>query len=288
MELRFIDLSGPVTIPATSAETLLKVAGGKAAPRPADKVEVTQTLDTRQFAINGSLSLEVSATASGLVPELDDLLDLAPLSALAKVRQVTVIDPLMVKELNTWGEKVAPRTERRWSITLDGDAIRAADKASDVPFPTVKAANTTTVWRTYQDIDPIVLSKASVLLDRVKVAQGAGYVPPAVEDYSAYLYAGSAAMVAFVAWLIFRQRDTGPRPPRARDVFKLPAAIDGFSVVALLRKLGASPLVKFTAAQQAELQQDIERVQSGCFGGTATLSPADLKSLAEKWLRQLR
>ena len=288
MELRFIDLSGPVTIPATSAETLLKVAGGKAAPRPADKVEVTQTLDTRQFAINGSLSLEVSATASGLVPELDELLDLAPLSALAKVRQVTVIDPLMVKELNTWGEKVAPRTERRWSISLDGDAIRAADKASDVPFPTVKAANTTTVWRTYQDIDPIVLSKASVLLDRVKVAQGAGYVPPAVEDHSTYLYAGIAALVAFVAWLIFRKRDTGPRPPRARDVFKLPAAIDGFSVVALLRKLGSSPLVKFTAAQQAELQQDIERVQTGCFGGTATLSPADLKSLAEKWLRQLR
>jgi len=288
MELRFIDLSGPVTIPATSAETLLKVTSGKPASRPADKVEVTQTLDTRQFAINGSLSLEVAATASGLVPELDDLLDLAPLAAVAKVRQVTAIDPLMVKELNTWGEKVAPRTERRWSITVDGDAIRAADKATDVPFPTVKAANTTTVWRTYQDIDPVVLSKASVLLDRVKVAQGAGYVPPVTEDYSTYLYIGLAAVTAFVAWLTLRKRDTGPRPPRARDVFKLPASIDGFAVVALLRKLGTSPLVKFTATQKAELQQDIERVQSGCFGGTTTLSEADLKSLAEKWLRQLR
>ena len=288
MELRFIDLSGPVTIPATSAETLLKVASGKPSPRPADKVEVTQTLDTRQFAINGSLSLEVAATASGLVPELEDLLDLSPLAAVAKVRQVTSIDPLMVKELNTWGEKVAPRTERRWSITVDGDAIRAADKATDVPFPTVKAANTTTVWRTYQDIDPVVLSKASVLLDRVKVAQGAGYVPPVAEDYSAYLYVGLAAVTAFVVWLTLRKRDTGPRPPRARDVFKLPATVDGFSVVALLRKLGASPLVKFTPVQKAELQQDIERVQTGCFGGTTTLSPADLKTVAEKWLRQLR
>ena len=288
MELRFIDLSGPVTIPATSAETLLKVASGKPTPRPADKVEVTQTLDTRSFAINGSLSLEVAATASGLVPELDDLLDLAPLAAVAKVRQVTAIDPLMVKELNTWGEKVAPRTERRWSITVDGDAIRAADKATDVPFPTVKAANTTTVWRTYQDIDPVVLSKASVLLDRVKVAQGAGYVPPVAEDYSTYLYIGLAAVTAFVVWLTLRKRDTGPRPPRARDVFKLPATIDGFAVVALLRKLGTSPLVKFTAAQNAELQQDIERVQTGCFGGTTTLSTADLKTVAEKWLRQLR
>ena len=288
MELRFIDLSGPVTIPATSAETLLKVAAGKVASRPADKVEVTQTLDTRQFAINGSLSLEVAATASGLVPELADLLDLAPLAAVAKVRQVTAIDPLMVKELNTWGEKVAPRTERRWSITLDGDAIRVADKATDVPFPTVKAANTTTVWRTYQDIDPVVLTKASVLLDRVKVAQGAGYVPPVAEDYSVYLYGGLAVVAAFVAWLIFRKRDTGPRPPRARDVFKLPTTIDGFAVVALLRKLGASPLVKFTSAQQSELKQDIERVQTGCFGGASTLSESDLKALAEKWLRQLR
>jgi hypothetical protein len=47
-------------------------------------------------------------------------------------------------------------------------------------------------------------------------------------------------------------------------------------------------LVKFTAAQKAELFQDIERVQSGCFGGATTLAEADLKTLAEKWLRQLR
>ena len=288
MELRFIDLSGPVTVPATSAETLLKVAGGKASPRPADKIEVTQTLDTRQFAINGSLSLEVAATAAGTVPELDDLLDLAPLAALAKVRQVTVIDPLMVKELNTWGDQVAPRTERRWSVTLDGDAIRAADKATDLPFPTIKAANATTVWRTYQDIDPVVLTKNSVLLDRVKVAAGAGYVPPVAEDDLTYLYVGLAVAAAFVGWLVFRPRNTGPRPPRARDVFKLPASIDGFAVVALLRKLAASPLVKFSSAQHAELKADIERVETGCFGGATTLSEADLKTLAEKWLRQLR
>lgn len=288
MELRFIDLSGPVTIPATSAETLLKVAAGKAAPRPAAKVEVTQTLDTRQFAINGSLSLEVAATAAGTVPDLDDLLDLGPLVAVAKVRQVTVVDPLMVKELNTWGDQVAPRTERRWSISLDGDAIRAADKATDVPFPTVKAANTTPVWRTYQDIDPVVLTKDSVLLDRVKAAPGAGYVPPVAQDDYTYLYAGLAVLLTAGAWLVFRKRDTGPRPPRARDVFRMPATVDGFAVVALLRKLGTSPLVKFTGAQKAELQQDIERVQSGCFGGATTLTEADLRSLAEKWLRQLR
>jgi hypothetical protein len=288
MELRFIDLSGPVTVPAVSAETLLKVTTGRPAPRPTEKIEITQTLDTRQFAINGSLGLEIAATASGLVPELDDLLELSPLSSVAKVRQVIAIDPLMVKELNTWGEKVVPRTERRWSVTLDGDAIRAADKATEVPFPTIKAANATSVWRTYQDIDPIVLSKASVLLDRVKAAPGAGYLPPAAADYSNYLYGAIAAATALLAWLIFRRRDRGPRAPRARDVFRLPAQVDGFAVVALLRKLDASPLVGFTSAQRSEIRQDIERVQAGCFGGAVTLTEDDLRNLAEKWLRQLR
>ena len=288
MELRFIDLSGPVTIPATSAETLLKVATGRPAPRPATKLEVTQTLDTRQYPLNGGLSLEIAATASGLVPELEDLVDLGPLTRLAKIRQVTATDALMVKELNTWGEKVAPRSERRWSITLDGDAIRAADKATDLPFPPLKAADAAVVWRTYQDIDPVVLQKPSVLLERAKVAPGAGYVPPVAEDYSAYLYGAGGALLAAAAWFVLRRRDAGPRPPRARDVFRMPAAVDGFAVVALLRKLGASPLVRFTEAQQSELRQDIERVQAGCFGGATTLAESDLKALADKWLRRLR
>ncbi|MEI7650505.1 MAG: hypothetical protein WCJ96_00680 [Verrucomicrobiota bacterium] len=293
MELRFIDLSGPVTIPATSAETLLKVATTTVAPRPAEKIEVIQTLDTRQFAINGSLTLEVSATATGLIPELDELLDLAPLSNVVKIRQVTTIDPLMVKELITWADNVAPRTERRWAVTLDGDPIRAADKATDVPFPTIKAAHTTTVWRTYQDMDPVILPKASVLLDRVKVAAGAGYVPPNKMEGLWYqntwfLLGGIGCAVALLSWLLLRKKNHGPRPLRARDVFKMPAAVDGFSVVALLRKLAASPLANLNTDQRRDLQQDIAKIEQGCFGEAMTLGPADLKSIAEKWLRNLR
>ncbi|MGA0134004.1 MAG: hypothetical protein ACO3ND_06595 [Opitutales bacterium] len=288
MDLRFIDLSGPVTVPAVSAETLIKVAAGKAAPRPASKVEVVQTFDTRQYGINGSLSLEVAATASGLVPELDDLLDLGLLARLAKVRQVTVIDPLMVKELNTWGDSVAPRSERRWSVTLDGDAIRASDRPVELPFPAPRSADVTAVWRTYQDIDPVVLQKPSIVLDRVKATPGQGRVAETVDDSGLLLYAPGGALLAVLAWLGLRRRTAAPRAPRARDVFGMPAALDGFSVVALLRRLDASPLVKLDPRQREELREDVGRVESGCFGGQTTLSEADLRSLAEKWLRQLR
>jgi len=71
MELKFIDLSGPVTVPAESAETVIKVATEKAPPRPASQIEITQTLDDRQLHLNGGLTLEIKAAATGLVPDLD-------------------------------------------------------------------------------------------------------------------------------------------------------------------------------------------------------------------------
>ena len=65
----------------------------------------------------------------------------------------------------------------------------------------------------------------------------------------------------------------------------MPAEVDGFAVVALLRRLRTSPLVKLGESQQQELQQDLQRVQQTCFGSRSQMSEADLRSLAEKWLR---
>ena len=290
MELRFIDLSGPVTIPATSAETLLKVAA-TSVPRPAEKIEVIQTLDTRQFSINGSLTLDVAASATGLIPELEDLLDLSPMTNVVKVRQITPIDPLMVREFNTWADNIAPRTERRWQVTLDGDPIRAADKATDLPFPAVKAAKTTTTWRTYQDMDPVVLTKSSVLLDRVKVTAGAGLqavLKSAENPWNLVILVGIGAALFAVMASFFLKRNKGPRPLRASDIHKMPEAIHGFSVVALLRRLLASDMVNLTPEQRRAIEQDIEKIEHGCFNGVDSMSENELQSVAMKWLGILR
>lgn len=289
LDLKFIDLSGPVTIPASSAETLLKVQPGLVAPRPAQKVEVLQTLDTRQFAINGALSLEIKATAQGLVPELDLLLDLEPLRKVAEIRQVSPHEGLLIRELSTWGDQVGPRSERLWSISLDADKIRARDRATEVPFPPARAKDIAVVWQTYEDQDLKVLPKPSVLLDRVKAAPGAGLVA-AAEETPPWAYAlGGLVLLAGGLFLALRPKGPpAPKPLRARDVFKLPASLDGFAVVALLRRLGASPLITLTAPQRQELGADLERVQSACFGATAAMTEADLKAVAEKWLRHAR
>ena len=61
--------------------------------------------------------------------------------------------------------------------------------------------------------------------------------------------------------------------------------VDGFAVVALLRRLRTSPLVKLGESQQQELQQDLQRVQQTCFGSRSQMSEADLRSLVDKWLQ---
>jgi hypothetical protein len=77
------------------------------------------------------------------------------------------------------------------------------------------------------------------------------------------------------------------RPMRARDVFHLPAEIDGFAVVQLLRALNSSELVRLSNAQRSEMQQDLQRIQAACFGsnGSAGITEKELRQLAKKWLR---
>lgn len=87
---------------------------------------------------------------------------------------------------------------------------------------------------------------------------------------------GSGFLIAFAK----RRTRTEGQPLRARDVLKMPGEVDGFSVVALLRRLRTSPLVNLREPQQQELQQDLQRVQQACFSTNPAMSETDLRSVA--------
>ncbi len=100
------------------------------------------------------------------------------------------------------------------------------------------------------------------------------------------LAGGAAAGLAALALLLWQATRRRERPLRARDLFQLPARIDGFTVVRLLRALQTSPLVQLTDVRRQELQQEIQRVQASCFDdSTATLSETELRDLARRWLK---
>jgi len=288
LELKFIDLTGPITIPAESAETVIKVATEGATPRPASKIDITQTLDTRQLPINGSLTLEVKATATGMVPELDALLDLAAQKSVIGIKNINPHEGLQVKELNTWGDQVAPTSERLWTISLDGDAVRAADSPLEFRFAAPKAKDATAIYQTYTDMNLTTLQKPVVIVGR-PLAPGQTVASITRNPYQWPVAAAAAGGILFLGILLAlftRRKGEGERPLRARDVFHMPKDLDGFAVVALLRRLGTSPLVKLKDTQQKELQTDLQRVEQTCFGAESNvMSEADLRGLASKWLR---
>ena len=287
MELKFIDLSGPVTIPAESAETVIKVATAAAPPRPASQIEITQTLDTRQLNINGALTLEIKAASTGLVPDLEQLLDLRAGNGAVALKNINPHEGLQVTELNTWADQVAPRSERLWTISLDGDAVRASDEPIEYHFPTPKAKDAAVVYQTYTDMNLTTLSQPVVQLDGRPLAPGETAPSRARHPYrwAAAALAGIVVLGGGFFAFIRRGRGATEHPLTAREVFHMPSEIDGFAVVALLRRLCASPLVAIKEPQHAELQSDLKRVEKACFGsGGAAMSEADLRGVASKWL----
>ena len=286
LDLKFVDLSGPVTIPAESAETIIKVATESVEARPATGIEITQTLDNRQLNINGSLNLEVIATATGLVPDLGDLLDLESADAVA-VRNINAHEGLQITEFNTWADDVAAHSERRWTISLDGDQVRASETPISYQFPAVKAANATAVYQSYTDMNLTTLTEPTVLLSReITVGEAVQVAANNPNFLTGIIAGGILLLVIIIGGVILSRRTPKERPLRARDVFTMPAEVDGFAVVALLRRLCTSPLVDLKEKQHQELQADLKKVEQACFGADDTaISESDLRSLASKWLR---
>ncbi|MHA3774132.1 hypothetical protein ACXR0O_21595 [Verrucomicrobiota bacterium sgz303538] len=287
MELKFVDLTGPITIPGESAETVIKISTDAAPPRPASKVAITQTLDTRKFHINGALPLEIKATANGLVPDLDQLLDIETLKKVVAIKNINPHEGLQVRELNTWGDQVAPTTERLWTIALDGDPIRAADGQTEFRFPQPKSNDTTALYQTYNDMNLAQLPEPAVKIGAVSATGKMATRPE--NNLAGWLTAGALAVpIAGVAVVVLmkRRREDTDDTQSARDAFQMPRDVDGFAVVALLRRLRASSLVHLQESQRMELQADIQRVQQSCFGASgASMSEGELRGVAEKWLR---
>ena len=77
IDLDFLDTSGFAVLPVESPAVPLDARQEKGPPRPATKVQITQTLDERQAGA-GKLLLEIKATANGLVPELEQIVEVAP------------------------------------------------------------------------------------------------------------------------------------------------------------------------------------------------------------------
>ena len=253
LDLDFMDTSGYVILPIESPTVPVDAAPAAGETRPFQKLQITQTLDERQ-AKDGKLILEVKATARGLVPDLDKILDVQPAGfELDK----TDDQGLSVSKFDPDSEGNVVDSERTWLVHFRGAPIES-EAPKEFKFAAAKVDGAEMIYQRYVDAD---LAKVGPV-----VALESRYGEP---TYAWAWRLGGGLLVAVLALgaLVAFLRS---RPKRARAArFAMPEVVTPFSVLGLLREIEHKN--GLSAPQKGEL---------------ATLDPATRTSLLRRLQRR--
>ncbi len=276
IELDFFDREGKVVIPVPSNPILIEMNAEAPVQRPAANVALTLIVDSRELA-DKRLKIDVVATAHGLVPELDQLLQLSDYSL--AVREVADKDKLVVRELHNGSDGMYPVSERSWTVDLDPTALlRGASSRVDFEFPLAKSGDTQLTYRRYQDMDPVEAAA------KVTLVEGADVAKVAETDYRIWIGGGLGLLViGLLTFLALRRKpgDSSAAPP----LFTFPREVTPFSVIALLHRIQSSRAVPLNDDQRHSLTSDIHSLEQGTFARDSTAAPThDLNALARRWL----
>jgi hypothetical protein len=269
LDLDFLDTSGYVVLPIESPAVALDARPVKGEPRPARKLHVTQTLDERQ-ADQGKLLLEIKVTALGLVPDLDRVLTLAP-DGFDVVK--TDDQGVSVAKFEPESDPLAVGSERTWLVTLQAKPEQG--RPEHFHFGKAKASDAEMAYRRYDDADLKVVGPEVELEERYGGA-----------NYRWVWWAVGAGLVVSGSGLVLVRR---LRRRRAGEEtrWELPEPLTPFTVIGLLERMRHEG--RLDDAQRAELQHSIRSLERHFFaaGGNGD-GYADLKQVAESWIRQVR
>ncbi len=264
IDLDFLDTSGYAVIPIESAELPIDASSVSGANRPYSEIEITQVLDERESA-DGKLGLEIRAVAQGLVPELEDLVELE----FDDFVVADVEDPgLSVNEFAEDGDGVV--SERTFTLKLEPREGLRPEAAKSFRYAAPKDAEVKVAYQRYDDAD---LREATAVVDLE-----ADYGEPApVWPW----IVGGVVLLALLGGLGFALTRGGSTGPQVA-VHALPETLTPFAAVGLLREVRAARAA--TDPARAEIDADIARIEARYFG-EGTGADIDLRATVERWLR---
>jgi hypothetical protein len=266
LDLDFLDTSGYVVLPIESPAVPVDCGSKAAEPRPVANVEITQILDERQ-SDKGKLILEVKATGLGLLPDLDQLVDLAPAGFTKQKSEDTGV---AVSRFSADSAKSAVVCERTWMVTF-----KARDDLEKRPetfqFGQGKLADAKLVFQKYVDAD-LKNVDATTPLGEKYGEQKQNWVWTAVVVVALLLLAG--VLLRFLG-------GGGSKAPAT--ALKMPEHVTPFTVLGLLRAIHEQP--SLDEVQRQELRASIQRLEAHYFSPTAG-DALDLQSLAKGWLER--
>jgi len=274
MDLDFVDRHGPVILPVASQAQMLDARSAKASARVLAGVECVQVLDDRE-AGQGRLGLEIKATGLGLLPELEELLDLSLPGYRVEKKPGTGLSLMRVE---AGGDAVMPVTER--TVVLLLTAAPGTEAPRTFRFPGARRAGVTNVFKRYADAD-LEGVKAEVPVAGLKAARGLGW--------GWGVGVGVAGVLGAGLWGLRRRSETetlaAPRHP-------LPEACTPFTTLRYLRRIRGDASVAWTPERMRELDAEIRGLEARYFGRgpgeaeagvTAGVDETELGAVARRW-----
>lgn len=266
LDLDFLDTSGYAVLPIESKAIPVDTVSDIAQARPMTNLEITQTLDERR-AGEGKLVLEVKATAHGLIPDFDEILELNtsefdPIDEQDQGVSVSAFDP----ESN----EIQMVTEREWLIELK--ARDDAGKPKEFEFCTSKISDAELSFKRYQDADLVDVEPVVSLENDYGQASRAWI----------YWLAGGVPLVLILVGLVV----VVSRMPTTEIIrkYSVPAEVTPLNVISLLKQIRGDE--KLSIEQQRQLDTSIDEIEQHFFY-TQTGNAPDIKTLAHEWVAKV-
>lgn len=265
MDLDFLDTSGYAVLPIVSSPLPMDAAVDRPDPRPYAKLNLTQTLDERQAA-EGKLILEIKAAAQGLVPELEELVDVRTSDF-----EVTSTDDegVAVAKFDSESTEPAVISERTWMITYQGRKDLAA-LPTTFAFPAPKVATQESNLFRYEDADLKSVEPVVALVQKYGDTRS---------RWPWFVAGGGLVALSglLLARAIRRRRAAAPAA-----VETMPEKLTPFTVLALLKKIEDNNGFDFQTKE--ELDTAIRSLERHYFAEANGENHVDLKAVAERWL----
>jgi hypothetical protein len=264
LDLDFLDTSGYAIIPVESPALPIDSSPKTGDKRPLRNLKITQTLDERQ-ADEGKLILEIKATAQGLVPNLDEILDLGP-------EGFDLVEPevenVSVSQFDPDSDDTVIVSERSWMVTMHAQS-NLPDRPTTFQFGEPKLAVVENIYQRYDDADLLTVESNISLVEKYGTTNYAWLWP-----IMALLAAGLAAVVLVVISPRRTQQTAAPR-------FELPDEITPFTVLGLLRQIERNN--GFDVNDKQELATCIDRLEQHYFLHVEGEEPG-LEEILTNWI----
>ncbi len=273
LDLDFLDTSGYAIIPVETPTVPIDASSKAAEPRPISNLTITQTLDERQ-ADEGKLILEVKATAQGLVPDLGEVLKVAP----DGFEVVSTDDQsLSVDRFDPEADDTVVQSTREWIINLQAKE-GSASRPKLFTFGTAKLDTKEVVYQRYVDADLLTVEQ------KISLEEQYGNTSYAWLWIVAFVSVGGVACLALVIALTRRNID-------AKSVvqFQMPENVTAFTVLGLLKQIQENNGLSDDG--KTELVTSINRLERYYFGNGHPSNDGEnvepnLRELAEHWLNR--